>query len=134
MTNCLYIASLQYHLLVDIRHVWEVLEIDINNVTIMHDCRFWRGNSLRVHDLRRMLGELKPSPARIGVVYGENESDQPVMLLCDKVFGIVHHNESARLSLPHESGQITDIVDSVLPDPATGQLLYHVRQGVFGAS
>ena len=131
MTNCLYITSLQYHLLVDIHHVREVLELDDMTDENLHGSLFWRGSSVPVRDLRKMMGEPLPQPPRIGVVYGENDDKQPVMLLCDKVYGILRCEESGRLAFPEDSGRVSECADSILAHPKTGQLLFHLKQGIF---
>ena len=52
------------------------------------------------------------------------------MLLCDKVLGLVQADEAAFKKLPYSIGQMAQLVDAVLPDAATGQLLFHLKPGI----
>ena len=88
MTGYLHIVCLPYHLLVDARHVREVLESEVANARNIHGCCLWHGNSVRVLDLRVTLGETAPPLPHGGLVYAESETDG-IMLLCDKVLGLV---------------------------------------------
>ncbi|HIJ86290.1 MAG TPA: hypothetical protein HPP97_01240 [Desulfuromonadales bacterium] len=129
MTSYLHIVCLPYHLLVDARHVQEVLELEAADARNIHGCRLWRDNSVRVLDLRVMLGETAPPRPQGGMVYAEGEADG-IMFLCDKVLGLVQADEAAFKKLAHSIGQMVHLIDAVLPDAATGQLLYHLRLGV----
>ncbi len=128
MVNCLHIACLQYHLLLDAQHVREVLELDAADEGYVHGCRLWRGGTVQVLDLRTVLGEPEPSLPRAGLVYGEH--DPPLLLLCDSVLGLVQSDETAFRKLPYSAGPITDLVDAVVPDAATGRLLFHLKPGI----
>jgi hypothetical protein len=129
MTSYLHIACRPYHLLVDARHVLEVLELEAADVGNLNGCRLWRGSSVRVVDLRVLLGETAPSPPHGGVVYAESETDS-IMLLCDTVVGLLQSDATSFRKLPHSARSIAHLVDALLPDAATGQLLFHLKPGV----
>ena len=129
MTSYLHIACLPHHLLIDARHVLEVLEPEAAGTLNVHGCRLWRGRSVTVLDLRIMFGETAPPPPQGGMVCAEGEADG-IMLLCDRVLGLVQADEAAFKKLPHPIGQMAELVDAVLPVTATGQLLFHLKSGI----
>jgi len=128
--SCLHILSGQYHLLVDVQHVREVLETDGVIESHIHGCRLWRGASIAVLDLRNFLGEPDPPPPLAALVYEESETGKPVMLLFDRILGLLRCDGASFLGVPQSSGRITEYVDGITKEPATGQLLFHLKQGV----
>ena len=125
MTSYLHIACLPYHLLLDAQYVREVLELDDADEGSVQGCRLWRGSTVQLLDLRTVLGQSEPSLPRTGLVYGEN--NPPLMLLCDRVFGLVACDETAFKKLPRSAGAVAHLVDAVMPVAATGQMLYHLK-------
>ena len=131
MTSCLHILSGQFHLLVDTLNIREALEIDGDVERGLHGRRLWRGISIPVLDLREFFGEdTHPTPLA-ALIYEESENGEPVMLLFDRIFGLLHTDESSFMAVPRSSGRITDYVDGLIKDAATGQLLFHLKQGAF---
>ena len=128
MISYLHIACRQYHLLLDAQHVREVIELEEADEGSVHGFRLWRGSRVPVLDLRAVLGDAAPALPRAGLVCGE--SDSPRMLLCDRVFGIVTCEETAFKKLPHSAGAVAHLFDGVMPDDATGQLMYNLKPGV----
>jgi len=133
MSGYLHIVCLPYHLLVDARHVREVLESEVTDARNIHGCCLWHDNSVRVLDLRITLGETAPPLPHGGLVFAESETDG-IMLLCDKVLGFVQVDDSDFSNLPHSIGQIANLVDAVVPDATTGQLLFHLKMARFFAA
>lgn len=130
MTGCLHIVSGKFHLLVDTFHVREVLEIDEEVESRLHSRRLWRGAGIPVVDLREFFGGAAPPPPRAALVYDETEAGDPLMLLFDRIIGLFRFDILSLIAVPHSSGRITEYVDGVIKDAATGQLLFHLKRGV----
>lgn len=130
MKSCLHILSGEFHLLVDTLNIREALEIDGEVERGLHGRHLWRGISIPGLDLREFLGEDNPPPPLAALIYEESEKGEPVMLLFDRIFGLLRHDEASFMAVPHSSGRITDYVDGLIKDPATGHLLFHLKQGV----
>lgn len=129
MTHYLHLASLRYHFLVDALHIHEVLEPDAAAGRLQPGRVLWRGSSIPVLDLRKMLGEADPPPPRWALIYGEDTAP-PAMLLCDRVFGLLKAGEADFRHLPPAAGGIVRFADSVLPNSATGRLFFHLKPEV----
>lgn len=125
MAGYLQIACSRYHLLVDTRHVLEVLELETDDGRHGSSSWLWRGSSIQVLDLRILLGSTSPPLSGSALVYGE--SDPSFILLCDKVFGLVQDAEAAFRKLPHSAGRISHFADAVLPESSTGLLRYRLK-------
>jgi chemotaxis signal transduction protein len=125
MAGYVQIGCFRYHLLVDTRHVLEVLELETADDRHGSSRWLWRGSSIQVLDLRILLGTTGQPLSRSALVYGE--SDPSFILLCDKVFGLVQGDEAAFRKLPHSAGRISHFVDAVLPESSTGLLRYRLK-------
>jgi chemotaxis signal transduction protein len=130
MMNFLHIAVAQYHLLVNTTHIREVVELDQDDDNPLHGCRMWRGTSIATLDLRLMLGVMAPLPPNGSLVYEENESDVPILLLCDRVFGLVRAEEADFKIVSRSLGRIAHFIDAVLPDSSSRKLFFRLKQGI----
>ena len=124
MRRYLQIRSSRYQLLIPADGVREVLDLSEENSSAgeSHGCRLWRGSSIRVVNLLKVLTGGVGS-AGAALVYGNDESDQPFMLLCDEVVGLIQAADEVFKPLPQLDERVSLYFDCILPDNASGRML-----------
>lgn len=130
MVSCLHMAAGRFHLLMEACRVREVLDpADLDPVPEHGGRLLWRGSVIQALDARVLLGEADSVPPCGAVVCDEQEGAEPVLVLCDRVYGLQRADERDLRPMPPTAGPIMAMAGRVMADPAGTVIMYLLKQG-----